>query len=152
MPPLTRILFALSALLAMSALGPLPAAAAPAAAITVTDAWIRPAAVPGRPAVLYFTLRNSGTADSLTGVATAAAARAELHQHAHERGVMRMKKVPAVAVPAHGTLAFAPMGYHVMLYKPGPEVVPGARITATLTFEKAGAITVEAPVRTVKGK
>lgn len=154
MRPLTWIFSAVLATLATLPPRALPAMAAEAeaAAIAITDAWIRPPALPGRPAALYFTLSNAGAADSLIGVSTAAAGRAELHQHVRDRGVMSMKKMPAVAVPAHGTLAFAPMGYHVMLFKPGPGVVPGAKIPATLTFEKAGPVTVEAVVKTLRGE
>ncbi|MDA5194657.1 copper chaperone PCu(A)C [Govanella unica] len=122
-----------------------------AGSLTVSDAWIRPPAVAGRPAALYFTVTNSGkTADELQSIATPAAKTAQLHQTLHENGVMSMKKVETVEIPADSVTNFAPMGLHVMLFTPDASLVPGAKIPVTLTFKTTGPLSIEAEVKAGK--
>lgn len=147
----TVFILLLAAIAAPAAAGGKPAAHAPA--ITVRDAWIRPPVVAGRPGALYFVIENKGKqADKLLSVSTPGAKEAEMHQSLQEGGVMTMAMVDWVDVPANGTLTFAPMGYHVMLYEVDASVTPGARIPATLTFSAAGPITIEAEVRSPTSK
>ena len=56
-----------------------------------SDAWVRLAAVPGRPAAAYFKLRGGAAADRLVAVASPAATRAELHEGGMEGSMMTMR-------------------------------------------------------------
>jgi hypothetical protein len=115
--------------------------------IVVADPWARASIVPGRPAVVYFTVRNTGDApDRLVAVASPRAARAHLHETRHEGGVMRMAPVEALTVPPRGALALAPGGTHVMLMGLARPLAEGETVPLTLTFERAGEITVEVVV------
>jgi len=58
-----------------------------------------------------------------------------------------MAPVTAIAVPAGGEATLAPGGLHIMLIDLTRELTPGDEVTLTLTFEKAGDITVTAVVR-----
>lgn len=82
----------------------------------VSAAWLRPPAVAGRPGALYFTLTNPGPATAIVAVKTPIAGRAELHAHDMANGIMRMRKVERVELPAGGQVMFQPHGYHVMLF------------------------------------
>ncbi|MFN7151064.1 MAG: copper chaperone PCu(A)C [Microthrixaceae bacterium] len=62
-------------------------------------------------------------------------------------GMMSMRQVQRIDVPADGTVALEPGGYHVMLLDVQKELVPGDTIEVTLTFERAGEVTVTADVR-----
>jgi copper(I)-binding protein len=62
-------------------------------------------------------------------------------------GMMTMQPVESIEVPADGTVALEPGGYHVMLLDVQKELVPGDTIEVTLTFELAGEVTVTADVR-----
>ena len=62
-------------------------------------------------------------------------------------GMMTMQPVDSIEVPADGTVALEPGGYHVMLLDVKKELVPGDTIEVTLTFELAGEVTVTADVR-----
>ena len=46
-----------------------------------------------------------------------------LHQSKEENGVEKMLPVKSVPVPAHGTLSFAPGGYHLMCMQPQASMV-----------------------------
>ncbi|MBD3737761.1 MULTISPECIES: copper chaperone PCu(A)C [Stutzerimonas] len=116
--------------------------------ITIAQPWSR-AMPPSAPTgAVYFQLQNQGqTDDRLVGAQTPRAERAELHMHKHEGDVMRMVKVDEVKVPAGGSVAFAPGGYHVMLFGLKQPLVAGERFPVTLKFEHAGEQTVEVPIQ-----
>ncbi|MCY1557377.1 Copper chaperone PCu(A)C [compost metagenome] len=98
-------------------------------------------------AAAYFVVHNQGQeADRLLSVQTPVAGKAELHEHVHSDGVMKMQRVQDVAIPAGGEVEFAPMGYHVMLFNLQQQAKDGERFPLTLTFEKAGKVEVEVAV------
>lgn len=102
--------------------------------LSVTDAWVRLPAVAGRPAAAYFTLHGGAADATLIAVSTDVAIRAELHETRSESGQTTMAALPAVPVPARGTVAFAPGGRHVMLFDLNPAVKRGGTMTLTFTF------------------
>lgn len=111
--------------------------------------WSRAMPPVAPTAVAYFVVHNRGAdADRLLGVQTPAAGKAEMHEHVHADGVMKMQQVQDVVVPAGGEVRFEPMGYHVMLFNVQQQAKDGERFPLTLTFEKAGAIEVEVAVQT----
>lgn len=143
---LTRFLVLLSAL-ALLAMGGVAPAAAAEPGITVTGAWARAGLLPGRPGALYFVIENRGDADRLLEVTTTAAGRTEIHTHMEEGGVMKMRKLPGLDIPAASTVTFEPRGHHVMLFEPRSGLREGEEISVTLIFEQAGEVTVTAPVK-----
>jgi copper(I)-binding protein len=106
---------------------------------------------PNAPAIAaYFTIENRGdSADRLLGVDSAVAGQAQLHEHVHADGLMKMQRVQAVEVPAGATVSFAPMAWHVMLLdlKDRSRLVVGQRFPLTLHFEKAGDVEVQVVVQ-----
>lgn len=62
-------------------------------------------------------------------------------------GEMTMQEVDQIDLPAGEVVSLAPGGYHVMLLDLVTGLAEGDEIEVTLTFEKAGEITVTAPVR-----
>lgn len=112
-----------------------------------TQAWVRLPAVAGQPAAAYFTV-SSGSADRLVKVETALAERAELHESmAGAHGMMTMKPLAGVDVPAGGAVTFAPGGRHVMLFGLDPQVKAGTGVP--LRFGFASGRTAEAEAKTV---
>jgi cytochrome oxidase Cu insertion factor (SCO1/SenC/PrrC family)/copper(I)-binding protein len=122
------------------------AAAAPGGGVTVTRALI-PVAQRDGPGALYAVITNaSGRYDTLTGVATQAAGRAELHRMRSENGRMMMAPVSSAALAPGETLRLAPGGYHGMLLGLAANLVAGAEVPVTFTFKYAGPVTVMARV------
>ncbi len=136
-------------LVALSAAALLTAGAASAATIEVKDAWIR-TPPPGAPtAAGYATITNRGfTSDRLTGVRTAAAASADLHQMSMAGGVMRMRPITGgLPIGASATVKFGPNGDHLMLVGLRSPLKAGAHVKVTLQFQRAGAVVADFVVR-----
>ncbi|MFN8638666.1 MAG: copper chaperone PCu(A)C [Dehalococcoidia bacterium] len=131
------------------------AATAPAATLRVRDAWARSTAGnPNENTAVYMVIENRGVADRLVGAAiTPSISRAvELHVTEESGGQMVMRPVAGWDVPANGgMLELKPAGNHVMVIGLEHQLKAGDTLALTLTFEKAGAVHVEAPVRDAAG-
>lgn len=112
----------------------------------IDGAWVRLAAVPGRPGAGYFTL-HAGTVPVELVAVSSPLARVELHSSSMAGGVMRMDRLPSVRVAAGGTAAFAPGGSHLMLFDVAASVRPGATVPLTLTFADGRTVRVDAAVQ-----
>lgn len=129
----------------------LVASAAPAFAqefkagdVVVEKPWARATPKGAEVGVGYLTILNKGAApDSLTGGA-ADFATVEIHEMKSENGVMQMRQITSgLAIPAHGSVALAPSGYHIMFTHLAHPLTKGETLKATLNFEHAGAVAVE---------
>jgi len=130
-------------------------AAAPAfgaSSLEVSDAWIR--AMPaGIPSGGYFTLHNASGKDVvLTGASTLACGSLMLHKSEMTGGMSSMHHVDEVGVPAGGSIAFAPGGYHLMCMQARPTIIPCAKVPVTLLFKDGSKLTVSFDVRNAAGK
>ena len=123
-----------------------------AGTLTVTDAWFR--ALPtGLPAGGYFTIKNAGDGNVvLTGAHSDSCGMTMLHRSMDNGGMSHMEDVQSVVVPAHGTLAFSPGGYHIMCMSPTPEVSAGSSITVTLQFADGTKLDVKFDVKGADGQ
>ena len=102
----------------------------------------------GSGAVFLMLHNNTGTDDVLVGASTEVAEKAELHTHKESAdGVMQMMKIEGgIALPAGEMHELARGGDHVMLMGLTRALKDGDTFPLTLTFEQAGAITVQAVV------
>lgn len=62
-------------------------------------------------------------------------------------GMMTMRQIDRIEIPAGETVKLEPGGYHVMVMDLQRPLVPGDTVEVTLTFEKAGEVVVTAEVR-----
>jgi len=111
-------------------------------AISILNPWTRATPTGARVGVGYFTLRNNGAADALIKVSSDAAGEAIMHETTSDNGVMRMRAVDALTLPPGASMAFKPGGHHVMFTDLKAPFKAGDTIKATLTFERAGSVTV----------
>ncbi len=111
--------------------------------LKIEKAWSRASTGLHRPGGAFLTIHNPGAeADRLIAAETPAAARTELHTHIMEDGMMKMRQVPAIEVPAGGMTLLKPGSFHVMMFKLHALLKEGDMFPLTLTFEKAGQATV----------
>ena len=114
-----------------------------AGSIKVEAAWARASAGMAKAGAAYLTIRNIGsTPDRLIAASAAVAQRAELHTHIMTDNVMRMRRIEAVPVAAGGATTLKPGGNHVMLMGLHAPLRKDGQFPLTLTFEKAGDVTV----------
>lgn len=140
----------LAVLVALAGLALAACGAAPAEeGMVVEDAWVRPAPMPGGNGAGYLVITNhTGQDDALVGAAADFAVTAEIHESvAMEGDMMSMRRVERIDIPAGESVALEPGGYHIMLMNVGEVLQEGDTAALTLTFENAGQVTVEAPVR-----
>lgn len=102
----------------------------------------------GAMGAMYMTIRNpTATPDRLIKAESDVSQVVELHNMAMKEGVMSMYPVEAIDIPANGEAVLQPGGFHVMLIGLNRDLLAGDTMTVTLTFEQAGEITLQAPVR-----
>lgn len=113
--------------------------------------WARASAGAAPTGAAYMTIDNRGDApDRLIAVESPAAKRAELHQSLEENGVMKMRAVEnGLEIPASGSAALSPGGYHVMMMGLVEPLKEGEHFPMTLTFEKAGTVEIEIQVESI---
>lgn len=118
--------------------------------ITVAHPWARATPAGAKVGGAYLEIKAAkGVADRLVAARSAVAGAVELHSHVHEGGVMKMRKVDAIAVPKGKSVVLAPSGFHVMLMDLKAPLKEGDLLKLTLVFEKAGEIEVDASVEPV---
>jgi copper(I)-binding protein len=117
--------------------------------VTVSQPWIR-ATAPGQTVSgAFMTLVNdSQTAYALTSVSFSGASTVEIHETSMKEGMMRMRKVSRVDIPANGSTELKPGSYHIMLIGLEKDMKAGMAETLTLTFSDGSQKTVEALVGT----
>jgi periplasmic copper chaperone A len=125
-------------------------AAAPAFAgdIQIASPWSRATAKGAAVGAGYLTIVNKGAApDKLVSAATKAASSVEIHAMSMDNGVMTMRALPdGLDIKPGETVTFKPGGYHLMLMGLTKPLVQGDKVEMTLTFAKAGPVTVTLPV------
>ncbi|KZD12396.1 copper chaperone PCu(A)C [Oceanibaculum pacificum] len=118
--------------------------------LKVETPWARASIGTARPAAAYMTIRNGGSAtDQLVGVESPVSGMAEIHKVKTKDGVVSMSPAGPLPIGPGETVALAPGGLHVMLMKLRQPLEKGARFPLTLTFERAGKVTVDVPIHGV---
>jgi copper(I)-binding protein len=119
------------------------------ASITIEQPWSRATPTGAMTGAVYMTLDNkSGTPDRLTGGSSDVADKLQIHEMKVENGVMQMREIAGgLPIPAGGSVVFKPGSYHMMLIGLKKPLTAGEKIPLTLTFEKAGNISVTVPVQ-----
>ena len=111
--------------------------------LVLSSAWSRASTGIKRPSAVYLSITNTSSEHGqLTAVHTPTAKRAELHRHFMDNGVMRMRQVDTVEIPAASTTILKPSGFHIMLFNLKFLLKEGDMFPVSLTFEKAGKTTV----------
>ncbi|QGZ61893.1 copper chaperone PCu(A)C [Paraburkholderia acidisoli] len=111
-----------------------PTAAQAAGTLSADNAWVR--WLPNNlPAGGYVTLKNDGDKPvDLVDVSSDAYGMVMLHQTVSNGSTQKMVMVHKATVPAHGTLAIAPGGYHLMLEQAKHKIAPGDTVNVKLHF------------------
>jgi periplasmic copper chaperone A len=111
--------------------------------ITIAQPWARATPAVVKNSAAFMTLTNAGAADKLIGVTSDIAKEIQIHTMATEGGVMKMREISALDIPANGKAELAPGGLHIMLIGLKEGLKEGQKFPLKLKFEKAGDVTVE---------
>jgi len=114
--------------------------------IVVKEAWARATPQGATVGAIYVTIENHGaTHDRLISVTSSAAASAMIHATVEEGGISQMRESAAGIAP-RGTLRMEPGGTHIMLMGLSKALKEGETVDVTLSFAKAGNVTINATV------
>lgn len=114
--------------------------------IHIDDAWTRSGQT-GQMTGAFMEIKNKGAADKLVSASSDVAKATELHASDISNGVMTMRKVDAMEIPADGELKLKPGGYHIMLIGLTRPLIAGETLPIKMKFEKAGDVTVQAKIK-----
>ncbi|MGL5708900.1 MAG: copper chaperone PCu(A)C [Aeromonas sp.] len=124
---------------------------APALAkVEAVDGYVR-LLPPGSPnTAAFMVLKNDADKPiKLMAAASPAVGRAELHTHLHENGLMKMRQVESIEIPAKGEVALQPGSFHIMLFEVGTlsEQTP---MPLTLTMDDGQKLDLSLPVKPIE--
>ncbi|SFU42928.1 copper chaperone PCu(A)C [Halomonas korlensis] len=139
LPTLTALMLALASHVAM------------AQSVTVEDTQVRAVPPVSTTSAAFMVLHNAGDEDTEIVAASSPAAEVlELHEHQHVDGVMQMRRVSQVGIPAGGSTELAPGGLHLMLINLTQPLMEGERVNITLEFANGETLSFDAPVQPVQ--
>lgn len=116
------------------------------------DAFVR--STPAHVSAGYVIIHNpTAQDDALTGASADWADHIQLHTiTTNDKGVMQMKPMTEMGLPAGGDLALRPGGMHMMIFGLKRDLRVNETVTVTLVFRNAGAIKVPFKVRPLSYK
>ena len=121
-----------------------------AADVDIKDPWVR-GTVSGQQATGAFMEITSKSGAALVGASSPAAGVTEVHEMKMDGGVMKMRAIPRLDLPAGKPVVLGPGGYHVMLINLKQPLKKGDAVPLTLQVEgkdkKIESVEVKAEVR-----
>ena len=125
----------------------LPAMTHAAAALVITQAWVREAPPASRVLAAYMSIRNPGDAAiSIDAIVSPDFESAELHRTVVNEGMARMLHMKQLDVPANGSVRLEPGGLHLMLFNPVRPLAAGDSVTLTLHLSNGTCLVMNTPV------
>lgn len=109
-------------------------ASAAQAQTTVKDAWIRGTVAQQKATGMFGHLTSAG-GGKLVSASSPVAGVVEIHEMSMDGGVMKMRAMPGLELPAGKAVELKPGGYHVMLMDLKQQVKEGDEVPLTLTIE-----------------
>ncbi|WP_305462493.1 copper chaperone PCu(A)C [Photobacterium leiognathi] len=95
----------------------------------------------------FVTIMNHTSADDeLLSASSPIAKKTELHEHLHQDGMMKMRQVSAISIPANSETLLKPGGLHVMFFDLTQVPKVGDTFPMALTFKHAGKMSVNVKV------
>ena len=113
----------------------------------IDQAWVRLSPNKDTPSAGYFVAHGGDTATQLRGVLTDYALKVEMHESMNHDGMMTMKPVESVDIPAKGKVAFAPGGKHLMIWGVNDTAVSRGKMTLTFLLSNGDRLLVDAAIR-----
>lgn len=113
--------------------------------LVIHHPWSRQSPMAADVAAGFMTIVNNGTEDDrLVKVTAEISTAAQIHDMKMVGDVMKMEELPdGIVIPAGGTVKLKPKALHIMFIGLKQQVMEGEEFSGTLTFEKAGTVTVD---------
>jgi hypothetical protein len=116
--------------------------------VLVSDGYVREVPLGQMVSATFMTLHNEDMDDhKIISASSPAAKTVELHTHTHENGMMKMRQVPNINIPAGGDALLKPGGLHIMLIGLTQELKKDVPVSVTIKFEDGSEKTLSLPVK-----
>ena len=132
------------------AMQPVASTEAKVGQISVTNAYAR-AVPPGQAnSAAFMQIHNKDTkAHALVKAESSVSEVVELHTHLNEGGVMKMRRVEKIDLPAGKSVALKPGSFHIMLINLKKPLKINETVDLALTFEDGSTLKMTAPIQAV---
>lgn len=97
--------------------------------------------------ICFMDLNNLGEDAAVVNATSSVANIVELHTHVNDNGVLRMRKIDSIDLPANQTVELKPGGLHVMLIGLRRDLKVDDYIDLGLEFEDGSVKSMQIPVR-----
>jgi copper(I)-binding protein/cytochrome oxidase Cu insertion factor (SCO1/SenC/PrrC family)/cytochrome c2 len=115
--------------------------------VAIMNSWVREAHAAATVNAGYMTLVNASSEEvTLVKVESAAYENIEVHEMVVVDGLMEMREVTGMTIPANGQINFEPGGKHLMLMGPKEHLKTGQKVDMTLVFKSGKKQTVSIQV------
>ncbi|MFC2992584.1 copper chaperone PCu(A)C [Halomonas tibetensis] len=119
--------------------------------LSVENAKVRAVPPVSTNTAAFMVLHNRGDSDlAVVDARSPAAEITELHNHVDVDGVMQMRRVAEIGLPAGGSAELAPGGLHLMLIDLVAPLHEGDEVEITLVLDSDETLTFSAPVRRIE--
>ena len=109
--------------------------------LMIEGAFARASSGHGKNSAAYLSLHNhSPNDDYLIDAKTNISAMTSIHNHINDKGIMKMRAVKQIVIPANGSIKLQPGGFHIMLMGLKKPLLEGDKFDLTLIFKKAGTV------------
>ena len=120
--------------------------------VAIMNPWVREAHLGAKMNAGYMTLVNVGSEEAtLVKVESEAFDEIEIHEMAMVDGLMSMREITNLVIPANGQTRLKPGGMHLMLMGPRQNMTAGQKVDMTLTFKSERKQTVPVGVFATEG-
>ncbi len=126
----------------------LGSAAASQAQVTIKEPWVR-STVPGQSATGAFMQLTARQDTKLIAVRSPVAGIVEVHEMLVDKGIMKMRSVDKLLLPAGKTVELRSGGYHVMMMDLKRQIKTGDEVPLTIEFESSQGQRVTVDVKAV---
>jgi copper(I)-binding protein len=118
--------------------------------VTISHAWVR-ATAPGQDVGAAYMQLTSASNLTLTKAESPAAESVEIHSMTMKEGIMEMRMLDKLTLPAGKPVKLEPGGFHLMLFDLRQPLKAGEKVPFTLHFKdaagKSTVMKIEAPVK-----
>ncbi|MEH6649615.1 MAG: copper chaperone PCu(A)C [Motiliproteus sp.] len=127
--------------------------ALPVFAVEMSDGYLR-ASAPGAPVgAAFMTLHNSSdSAIAMVAVESTLSETVEMHNHTNVDGVMQMRQVDKIELPANGKAVLKPGSFHLMLMGLKQQLAVGDSGQIRVRFSDGSEQVLDLPVKKVTAK
>ncbi len=118
--------------------------------ISINDPYVREVPPGQMNSATFLVLKNDSDKEiALIKANSDVAKNVELHEHVHKDGMMQMRQVQKITIPANGVTELKPGGYHIMLIGLTRQIKSGDIIDLNLEFDDDSKQAIKATVRKV---